>query len=42
MIESVRVAAQLGNPPEKFYTNASESMNNSGVRRYFTLGVLRL
>ena len=28
MIQGVRVAVQLGNPPEKFYTNASESMNN--------------
>jgi hypothetical protein len=28
MIQSVRIAARLGNPPEKFYTNASESMNN--------------
>ena len=27
MIQSVRVAAQLGSPPEKFYTNASKSMN---------------
>ena len=24
----MRVAAQLGNPPGKFYTNASKSMNN--------------
>ena len=28
MIQNVRVAAQLGDPPEKFYTNASELMNN--------------
>ena len=28
MIQSVRKAAQLGDPPEKFYTNASESTNN--------------
>lgn len=28
MIQSVRKAAQLGVPPEKFYTNASESTNN--------------
>ncbi len=28
MIGSVRKAAQLGDPPEKFYTNASESTNN--------------
>ena len=28
MIHSVRAAAGLGNPPEKFYNNASESINN--------------
>jgi len=28
MIQSVRKAAHLGDPPEKFYTNASESINN--------------
>ena len=28
MIQSVRIAAQLGNTPKTFYTNASESMNN--------------
>lgn len=28
MISSVRAAAQLGDPPERFYTNASESTNN--------------
>ena len=28
MIKNVRVAAQLGDPPQKFYTNVSESMNN--------------
>ena len=28
MIASVRKAAQLGDPPERFYTNASESTNN--------------
>ena len=28
LIHSVRAAAGLGNPPEKFYTNASESINN--------------
>ena len=28
MIQSVRKEAQLGDPPEKFYTNASESINN--------------
>ena len=28
MLQSVRIAAQLGNPPDRFYTNASESTNN--------------
>lgn len=28
MIKSVRISAQLGDPPSKFYTNASESANN--------------
>lgn len=28
MLQSVRIAAQLGKPPERFYTNASESTNN--------------
>ena len=28
MIKSVRILTQLGNPPNKFYTNASESANN--------------
>lgn len=28
MIRSVRLAAILGDPPERFYTNASESTNN--------------
>jgi len=28
MIQSVRKAAYFGDPPEMFYTNASESINN--------------
>ena len=28
MIKSVRISARLGDPPSKFYTNASESANN--------------
>ena len=28
MVQSVRIVAHLGNPPGKFYTHASESMNN--------------
>ena len=28
MIQSVRKEAQLGDPPKKFYTNASECINN--------------
>ena len=28
MIQSVRKEAQLGDPPEKFYNNASECINN--------------
>ena len=28
MIWSVRNEAKLGDPPEKFFTNASESINN--------------
>ena len=41
MLCSVRVDAGLGNPPEPFYTNASECVNNV-IKRNITSAVICL